>query len=137
MLDNMGKIHLKSHRDSRGTLIPGESGSDFPFQVRRFFLVTGVPQGVVRGEHAHKKCEQLLICVSGSVMVHLDPGPPYPPTRYLLNKKNTAVHIPPLVWGGQSDFSPGSVLLVLASHPYDPDDYIPDYESFLAALRIK
>lgn len=125
------EIGLTTHKDLRGSLVPGEFGVDFPFLVKRFFFISGVPEGEMRGVHAHKECEQLLICISGSVTVHMDLGPNNLPLKFVLTRPDAAIYMPKLVWGGQSNFSSNTVLLVLASHLYDPDDYVHDYETFL------
>lgn len=131
-LDNRSlEVGLTTHNDLRGSLIPGEFGADFPFLVKRFFLISGVPQGEMRGVHAHRECEQLLVCISGSVTVHMDFGPPNMPKKFLLDRPDVALYMPPLVWGQQSHFSADAILLVLASHLYNAEDYIHDYAAFL------
>jgi UDP-2-acetamido-3-amino-2,3-dideoxy-glucuronate N-acetyltransferase len=92
------------------------------------FTVFGVPSTKVRGEHAHKSCEQLLICVAGSVRALADDG--LNREEFLLDQPEQALYMPPMTWGTQYNYSPDAVLLVLASHEYDAADYIRDYESF-------
>jgi UDP-2-acetamido-3-amino-2,3-dideoxy-glucuronate N-acetyltransferase len=119
--------------DMRGTLTAGELPSEeIPFAVKRWFLVYDVPSREVRGEHAHRVCRQFLVCVAGSVSVAVDDGEQR--AEALLDEPTLGVYIPPLVWASQFRYEPSSVLLVLASHPYDPDDYIREYESFLAEV---
>ncbi len=116
--------------DMRGTLTAGELPSeDVPFVPKRWFMVYDVPSREVRGEHAHRICHQFLVCVSGSVGVVVDDGQCR--GEVLLDDLTLGIYIPPLVWGSQFRYQPGSVLLVLASHPYDPDDYIREYDLFL------
>jgi hypothetical protein len=100
-----------------------------PFQVNRVFFITNVPSHHVRGEHGHKACHQLLVCLQGSIMVSADNGRER--GQWLLNSPSVGLHIHPMVWAAQYQYSPNSVLCVFASHPYDPDDYIRDYEEFL------
>jgi UDP-2-acetamido-3-amino-2,3-dideoxy-glucuronate N-acetyltransferase len=119
--------------DLRGSLTAGEIPNDFPFTPRRWFLVYDVPNREVRGEHAHRVCHQFLICVSGRINVAVDDG-----TRRdeaTLDAVTLGLYIPPLVWASQFRYDPNSVLLALASHPYDPADYIRDYDVFLAAVN--
>ncbi|HEY2180658.1 MAG TPA: WxcM-like domain-containing protein [Solirubrobacteraceae bacterium] len=119
--------------DLRGRLTAGEAPSeDVPFVPRRWFFVYGVPSREIRGEHAHRVCHQFLVCVSGQVMVAVDDGQNR--AEVLLDDPTLGVYIPPLVWGSQFRYDPDSVLLVLASHEYDPDDYIREYDSFLAEV---
>jgi len=119
--------------DLRGTLTAGELPSDgIPFTPRRWFLVYDVPSREVRGEHAHRECHQFLICVSGRVNVAVDDG-----TRrgeILLDGPTVGIYVPPLVWASQFRYEEDAVLLVLASQPYDPGDYIREYDAFLAEI---
>ena len=118
--------------DLRGSLTAGEIPKDIPFTPRRWFLVYDVPNREVRGEHAHHVCHQFLICVSNSISVAVDDGKRR--DEVTLDSPTLGLHIPPLVWASQFRYDPGSVLLVLASHPYDSTDYIRDYDAFLATV---
>jgi UDP-2-acetamido-3-amino-2,3-dideoxy-glucuronate N-acetyltransferase len=119
--------------DLRGRLAAGELSSDsVPFTPRRWFIVYDVPSREVRGEHAHRECHQFLICVSGSVKVAVDDGEHR--AEVLLDSPAVGVYVPPMVWASQFQYDPDSVLLVLASHPYDSSDYIREYEQFLAEV---
>lgn len=116
-------------RDLRGSLAAAEFAGDLPFVPSRAFFVFDVPGERVRGEHAHRVCEQFLICVHGSVRVLVDDGRNRVDVG--LESPDVGLHVPPLVWAVQYRFSGDAVLAVLASHAYDPDDYIRDYEDFL------
>jgi dTDP-4-dehydrorhamnose 3,5-epimerase-like enzyme len=118
--------------DLRGNLSAGEFGRDIPFTPKRYFVVFDVPSKEVRGEHAHKTCQQFLVCVSGSVSVLLDDGKQRCEVR--LDRPNRGIHVPPMVWGTQYRYSADCVLLVFASHYYDPDDYIRTYREYLNRL---
>lgn len=129
----VARIELPTHRDLRGDLTVAELETHLPFPVKRFFLVYQVPGREVRGEHAHRVCHQLLVCVHGSVRLLVDDG-----TRraeILLDHPSTGVHIPPRVWGTQYDYSSDAVLAVFASEPYDAGDYVRTYEEFLELVR--
>ena len=116
--------------DLRGRLTVGELPSEgIPFVPRRWFLVHDVPSREVRGEHAHRACHQFLICVSGRVNVAVDDGERR--GEVLLDTPSLGLYVPPRVWASQFRYDPAAVLLVLASHPYDPDDYIREYDQFL------
>jgi len=119
--------------DLRGSLTAGEIPKDIPFAPRRWFLVYDVPNREVRGEHAHRVCHQFLICVSGSINVAVDDGERR--DEVTLDGPTLGLRIPPLVWASQFRYDPSSVLLVLASHSYDPADYIRDYDAFLATVN--
>jgi UDP-2-acetamido-3-amino-2,3-dideoxy-glucuronate N-acetyltransferase len=118
--------------DLRGSLTAGELPSEgVPFTPQRWFLQYNVPSREIRGEHAHHVCHQFLVCVAGSMSVAVDDGEQR--AEVVLDEPTLGLHIPPLVWASQFRYDPDSVLLVLASHPYNPDDYIRDYELFLHA----
>lgn len=126
-------IDLASFVDQRGNLVVGELPSSLPFEVKRFFYVSNVPEGEPRGIHAHKECHQFLICVAGTVKAMVDDGEHR--HVFTLSSNGQGLHMPPLTWGCQYDYSEDAVLLVLASHPYDADDYIHEYDEFLDAIR--
>ena len=123
---------LTQARDERGALAALELG-DCPFEPRRIFAVYDVPSESVRGAHAHRACHQFLVCVAGSVTCSVDDGGSK--DEIDLDGPGTGLHIPPLVWGTQWRYTRDAVLLVLASHPYDADDYIRDYDAFLELVR--
>lgn len=118
--------------DLRGRLTVGEFEKSVPFVPRRYFLVYDVPSKDTRGEHAHRQCHQFLICVHGSVTCVVDDGKSR--QEYVLSEPYQGLHMPPMIWGTQYQYSPGAVLLVFASHYYDPDDYIRDYSEFLTEV---
>jgi dTDP-4-dehydrorhamnose 3,5-epimerase-like enzyme len=128
-------IELASFEDYRGSLIVGELKKQLPFTSERFFFVSRVPEGEPRGIHAHRKCHQFLVCISGSVKAMFDDGTSR--EVVLLDKPNLGLHMPPLTWGAQYDFSSDAVLLVLASDRYDEVDYIHDYEEFLQLVSAQ
>ncbi len=116
--------------DLRGRLTAGEFPAEaIPFTPKRWFLVYDVPSREIRGEHAHRVCHQFLLCVSGRVTVSVDDGRNR--GEVLLDDPTLGIYIPPLVWGSQYRYDADAALLVLASHPYDPDDYIREYDQFL------
>ena len=115
--------------DMRGNLSVGEFARSIPFEPKRYFLVFRVPSRDVRGEHAHRECHQFLICVCGNCSVVADDGTNR--TEVLLDRPNLGVYLPPGVWSVQYKYSSDAILLVFASHFYDPADYIRDYSEFL------
>lgn len=126
-------IALPQHADMRGHLTVAEFGQHLPFVPQRCFLVHGVPSREVRGEHAHRRCAQFLVCVHGSMSVLVDDGERRDEHR--LDSPSVGLYLPPMVWGTQYRYSEDAVLMVLASLPYDADDYLRTYEDFLAAVR--
>lgn len=123
---------LKSVADLRGNLSVGKFGEDIPFEARRYFIVFDVPSANTRGEHAHRHCQQFLVCVKGTVTVIVDNG--HCREEIVLDRPDLGLYIPPLVWAAQYQYSSDAVLLVFASDPYDPADYIREYDQFLAIL---
>lgn len=117
-------------KDLRGNLAARELGRGLPFEPKRCFVIFDVPSKEVRGEHAHRECHQLLICLKGNVTCMVDNGQNR--AEHCLDTPEKALHIPPMIWGTQYKYSDDAVLLVLASAPYDPDDYIRTYEEFQA-----
>lgn len=120
-------------QDPRGDLTVGEFDERFPFQPKRYFIVFGVSAGTLRGEHAHRRCHQLLICAQGSCKALVDDG--ITRREVFLDNPSVGIYMPPMIWGTQFDYSADAALMVLASHHYDPNDYIRDYDGFRQALR--
>lgn len=122
---------LRVVRDMRGDLSVAELENDVPFVPKRYFTVFNVPSKEVRGEHAHRQCHQFLVCIQGSCRLLLDDGK----TRreVVLDQPSIGVYMPPMIWGTQYRYTSDAVLLVFASHSYDPADYIRTYAEFLAA----
>ena len=126
-------IELSGFDDHRGSLVVGELNKQLPFSVERFFFVSHVPEGEPRGIHAHKQCHQFLVCVAGSVKAMVDDGEKR--SVVTLDRPTLGLHMPPMTWGAQYDYSEGAVLLVLASHVYDAEDYIHGYEEFMILVE--
>ncbi len=114
--------------DLRGSLTVGEFAEGLPFSPKRYFIVFAVPSEELRGEHAHRQCEQFLICVQGSCRALLDDG--VSRREVILDRPNLGLYMPPLIWGTQYRYTRDAVLLVFASHPYDSADYIRTYGEF-------
>ena len=124
--------HMREVEDMRGNLSVAELGREVPFEVKRYFLVYGVPNMEVRGEHAHIQCHQFLIAVKGSLHVVADDGRQR--EEFVLDRPSLGLHLPPMTWGMQYRYSGDAVLLVLASHHYDAADYVRDHDRFLALV---
>ena len=120
-------------QDARGDLTVGEFENEVPFRPKRYFIVSGVPSGEIRGEHAHKRCHQFLICAYGQCSVTVDDGTAR--LEVLLNTPSIGIYVPPMIWGRQWQYSADAALLVFASEIYDPSDYIRDYDMFVNAVR--
>ena len=119
--------------DDRGALNVLEIARELPFGCERIFYTYTVPEGSVRGEHAHKVCEQFLIALRGELRVAVDDG--VHRDEILLDSPSKGLHLPAGCGGEQFSHSTDCILLVLASRPYENEDYIRSYEEFLAWKR--
>ncbi len=119
--------------DDRGKLVFMESGGQVPFPIRRVFFLHDLAPGLERGHHAHRTCHEFLVVVAGALTVEINDGSRV--WHRALCERDQAVHIPAMNWVVLRGFDRRTVCMVLASHPYDPDDYIRDYEEFLQARR--
>ncbi|HUW88514.1 MAG TPA: FdtA/QdtA family cupin domain-containing protein [Candidatus Paceibacterota bacterium] len=122
-------LTFKTSLDDRGDLTVIEFLADLPFMPKRFYSVYNVPATSVRGDHAHRTCQQVLVALAGSVLVTLKDG--LHEEEYLLDSPRQGLHIPALVWGIQHGNTSNAVLGVFASEPYDANEYIRDYEELL------
>lgn len=121
--------------DMRGNLSAVEFEKEFPFHPKRYFVVYDVPSKKIRGEHAHKICQQFLVCVKGSCSLVVDDGEKR--FEYHLNAPDKGLYIPPMIWSIQYKYSSDAVLLVFASHEYDADDYVRKHDEWLNELSKK
>jgi UDP-2-acetamido-3-amino-2,3-dideoxy-glucuronate N-acetyltransferase len=112
--------------DLRGDLSVGIFERDIPFVPKRYFLVFNVLSERIRGEHAHKKCHQFMICVKGALSIVVEDG--FHREEFRLNQPNLGLYVPPMIWAVQYKHSQDAVLLVYASEDYDPEDYIREYD---------
>ena len=118
-------LEFPQRGDERGHLVIVEGEKEIPFAIKRAFYIYGSDAGVVRGQHANRESQFVLINVAGTSKA-----------MYCLNRPHTGVYLPTMVWKEMYDFSPDSVLLVLASTHYEPDEYIRDYETFVEEIRM-
>ncbi len=131
--EDTDRIVLKAFQDERGALSVGETGAEVPFPMRRFYVIKDVPENAVRGAHAHKKTEQALFCLQGSLTLTMDDGTrketrtigPIPEGTLLRSR----------VWHEMSGFSPDCIVLIVADEPYDESDYLREYPAFLDFVR--
>ncbi len=122
-------INLRKINNRAGNITTITNSIEVPFDTRRIFYIYDIPGGEDRGAHAHNVCHQFLIAASGSFEVELDDGRSR--RTVVLNRPYYGLHIPPGIWASQKSFSSGSVCLVLASHKYEEQDYLRDYEEYL------
>ena len=127
------KYTFPVHGDDRGKLIALEEYKEVPFSIKRIYYILDTTQGVIRGKHAHKKLQQVLLCIHGSCRVLLDNG--HERQTVLLDRPDEGIYVSNAMWREMFDFSDDAVLLVLASDLYDEADYIRDYDAFIQYLK--
>lgn len=127
-------IYFKECGDERGNLVVAEGdGMDVPFAIKRVFYMYGSDDTVIRGQHANRQTEFVLINVSGTSKVKVDNG--FETEIIELNKPRMGLYLKPMIWKDMYDFSEDSVLLVLASEHYDGKEYIRDYDEYLKEVK--
>lgn len=129
-VEDCGIIELDRHHSQRkGDISVVENGKEVPFDVKRIYYLYDVPGGADRGGHAHKELYQLIVAASGAFTVVLDDGTDK--KTFTLNRPYQGLLVKPGIWRTLTDFSSGSICVVLASEKYDEKDYIRSYEDFL------
>lgn len=127
-------LEFEQKGDERGHLVIVESRKDIPFDIKRIFYIYGSASDTVRGQHANKKSEFLLINVAGTSKVKVRDGKGNEAV-FCLNRPHTGIYLPKLVWKEMYDFSSDSVLLCASSEYYDPNEYIREYDEFVNIIR--
>ncbi len=136
-MHNMNKVQMlefAQHGDDRGHLVVIEGMKDVPFEIKRAFYIYGSDPEVVRGQHANRESEFVLINVAGTSKVKVKDGEGNE-AIFCLNRPHTGIYLPTMVWKDMYDFSSDSVLLVLASTHYDATEYIRDYDEFVKEIQ--
>lgn len=126
-------ISFKDLGDERGKLVVVEGGQDIPFEIARAFYIYGSDSTVVRGKHANRNSEFVLVNVAGKSKVMITDGT----NKEIVNldKPMEAVYIPKMIWKEMYDFSPDSVLLVLSNTHYDGKEYIRNFDEYLEIMK--
>jgi acetyltransferase-like isoleucine patch superfamily enzyme len=132
-VDRVALVRAPIIKDLRGNLSARQTGRGLPFKPERSFFIFDVPSKEVRGEHAHRVCEQFLVCMRGSVACVCDDGTNR--QEFVLDTPELGLYLPPMVWGIQYKYSPDCLLMVYASHGYDAGDYIRNYDQFISERR--
>lgn len=126
-------LEFKDLGDERGNLVVVEGEQDIPFAIQRVFYIYGSDDQVVRGQHANRRAEFVLINVSGTSKVRVDNG--FQEDIIELNRPRMGLYLPTMLWKDMYDFSEDSVLLVLSNIHYDGSEYIRDYEEYLKEVK--
>lgn len=125
-------LNFKVRGDHAGKLVALEKGAEFPFEIKRVYYIWDTDSNVIRGKHAHRKLEQVIVCTSGSCDFILDDGKER--TTVHLNSPAQGLHIKSNIWREFTNFSSDCVVMVLASEHYSEADYIRDYQQFLKEI---
>ena len=126
-------IDFQELGDPRGHLVVAESNKEVPFLIQRIFYIYGTKDGVVRGQHANRESEFMLINLQGSVKIVIYDG--RQKDTVILNKAHQGVYLDKMVWKDMCEFSSDSILLVLSSMSYDASEYIRDYDEFVREVN--
>ena len=132
-MERIKMLEFAEHGDEKGNLVVIEGSQDIPFEVKRVFYIYDSDASVIRGQHANVESEFVLINVAGQSKVRLTDG--LEEFIVELNRPMMGVYIPRLIWKDMYDFSPDSVLLVLASTHYDGKEYVRNYENKLKKME--
>lgn len=127
------EIFLNSFQDERGVLTAGQFPDQLPFVPSRFFVISDVPVGHKRGEHAHKSNQQIFVCLSGGLRARFNDGDSW--QDFKMSPGDECLFVPALHFGELSEFEQGTKLLVLASEVYNPEEYIHDFVEFTRFLE--
>lgn len=128
LVEDCRTYSLKRFDDARGSLVPIECGVDMPFVPQRVFTTFGFPAGTTRGEHANLRTHEFIVCQTGALTVWVYDGSYKKSFR--LDRPDVGLIVPPSIWIELRDFAPETCILVLASHGYDPAEYIRELEPF-------
>lgn len=134
---NINKVQMLEfcqHGDERGHLVIIEGEQDIPFEIKRVFYIYGSDEKVIRGQHANRRSEFVLINVAGTSKVKVKDGEGNEAV-FCLNRPHTGIYLPTMVWKDMYDFSSDSVLLVLSSEHYNSEEYIREYEKFVDEIQ--
>lgn len=132
-IDRHKMIEFKQNGDDRGKLVVVEGMKDIPFDIKRIFYIYGSDTTVVRGQHANRRSEFVLINVCGSSKVRIRDGKK--DEVFVLDKPHTGIYLPKMLWKDMYDFSEDSILLVLASEQYDSAEYIRDFDEYIKEVK--
>ena len=126
-LNSVRLIDLPHHHSDDGDLVMVEAGAQVPFVIERVFTIIA-PLGAKRGNHAHRRCIQFLLCTRGAVDIHCDDGREQ--CIFTLDRGDQSLLVPPMIWITINFRETGSAIIVLCDRHYEPGDYIRDYSEF-------
>lgn len=122
-------VKIQNIKDSKGNLLICEINNQIDFIAKRFYVISEVPENVDRGNHGHKTLEQIIVCLEGSFELYVHNGVKF--DIVTLSKQSSAVYLPAGCWRELRNFKNNSICLVLASEPFDSNDYVNSFEKFI------
>lgn len=134
IMDRVKMLDFPERGDERGNLVVVEGNQDIPFEIKRIFYIYGSDTDVVRGQHANKNTQFVLVNVGGTSKVKVKDGRGNEKV-YILDKPRTGIYLPNMIWKDMYDFSEDSILLVIASEHYDESEYIREYDDFVKIVN--
>lgn len=134
--DKVRMIEFHEKGDQRGKMVVVENMKDVPFEIKRIFYIYGADKDVIRGQHANRKSEFVLINVAGKSKVKVLDGKGNE-AIFCLNSPHIGIYLSKMIWKDMYDFSEDSVLLVLSNEPYDAEEYIRDYNDYVKIVNEK
>lgn len=134
VIQSVQMLEFEQKGDARGHMVIVEGMKDIPFDIKRIFYIYGSDKNVIRGQHANRHSEFVLINVAGTSKVKVRDGKGNE-AIYALNRPHTGIYLPKMIWKDMYDFSEDSVLLCIASTTYDATEYIRDYEEFIRIIK--
>jgi hypothetical protein len=133
-LDDVSLLTLYSVKDlKRGTLCVAEYDKHIPFDIKRIFYLYDLPLGITRAEHAHREQDQFLICLSGRIELLTERN--HSKQSFILSRPTEGIYFPPMTWVSLKVLDTPAICIVIASGPYEEDDYIRDYATFRTLLN--
>lgn len=132
---NCGWIQFEQKGDDRGKLIVIEGQREVPFDIKRIFYMLQTKNDVIRGQHANRNSDFVMVNIQGSVKIKVDDG--ITQTEYILDTPDQGLYLSKMLWKEMLDFSDDSILLVLSNHAYDEKEYIRNYQDFINELKLE
>ncbi len=133
LYDQVQVISLPKMLDDRGNLSFFENKRQIPFEIKRVYWIYDVPGGEIRGGHAYKTLQEMIVALSGSFDVILNDGKEE--RKFSLNRSYYGLYIPKMIWRQLENFSTNSLALIAADQPYSEDEYIRDFDDFSKLSR--
>ena len=121
-------IELPQIESEAGFITPVQAGIEIPFDIARVFFLYDIPAGAHRGGHAHRRLEQMIVAAMGAITVDLDDGRDRRTVE--LRQPNVGLYVPTMLWSELVDFASGSIAVVLASLPYEEEEYVRDHDEY-------